>query len=254
MDSLDLIVIKVTPELISDAKQWTNFVKNSRTIKQTKENPEDDLTGALGELAFFQIYPDSIRISHQDKEADFITKEGLRVDVKTKLRKNCVEKDYNVTIALYQKNQNCDAYAFFNYAEDDQCIEFVGILEKIKFWKNPQIIKKGEKYPNGYTCSMDCANLTVEQIINLTKTQNTMSNYTPQPNTFSLFANDKGDNPKRPDYKGDIIMPDGTKMRLSAWVRESQGGKKFLSGKVEPMQDRQDSAPSPQKDGDDLPF
>ena len=36
-----------------------------------------------------------------------------------------------------------------------------------------------------------------------------MSNYTPQPNTFSLFANDKGDNPKRPDYKGDIILPDG---------------------------------------------
>jgi len=81
-----------------------------------------------------------------------------------------------------------------------------------------------------------------------------MSNYTPQPNTFSLFANDKGDNPKRPDYKGDIILPDGTKRRLSAWVRESQGGKKFLSGKVEPMQDRQDFAPSPQKDGDDLPF
>ncbi len=81
-----------------------------------------------------------------------------------------------------------------------------------------------------------------------------MNNYTPQPNSFSLFANDKGDNPKRPDYKGDIIMPDGTKMRLSAWVRESQGGKKYLSGKVEPMQDRQESAPSVQSGGDDLPF
>jgi len=82
-----------------------------------------------------------------------------------------------------------------------------------------------------------------------------MSNYTPQPNTFSLFANDKGDNPKRPDYKGDIIMPDGTKMRLSAWIRESaNGGRKFLSGKVEPMQERQESAPVVQAEGDDLPF
>ena len=81
-----------------------------------------------------------------------------------------------------------------------------------------------------------------------------MSDYTPQPNTFTLFANDKGDNPKRPDYRGDIILPDGTKMRMSAWVKEGKSGKKFLSGKVEPMQDRQDSAPSPQKDGDDLPF
>jgi uncharacterized protein (DUF736 family) len=85
-----------------------------------------------------------------------------------------------------------------------------------------------------------------------------MSNYTPQPNSFSLFANDKGDNPKRPDYKGDIILEDGTKMRLSAWVRESANGKKYLSGKMEPMQDQSTtgnySAPSAQKDGDDLPF
>ena len=82
-----------------------------------------------------------------------------------------------------------------------------------------------------------------------------MSNYTPQPNTFSLFANDKGDNPKRPDYKGDIILSDGTKMRLSAWVRESaNGGRKFLSGKVEPIQERQESAPAVQAEGDDLPF
>jgi hypothetical protein len=82
-----------------------------------------------------------------------------------------------------------------------------------------------------------------------------MSNYQPQPNTFSLFANDKGDNPKRPDYKGDIIMPDGTKMRLSAWVRESaNGGRKFLSGKVEPMQERQASGESFAPQDGDMPF
>ena len=80
-----------------------------------------------------------------------------------------------------------------------------------------------------------------------------MSNYTPQPNTFSLFANDKGDNPKRPDYRGDIILPDGTKMRLSAWVKEGQSGKKFLSGKVEPMNEsRPANAFEPQ--ADDMPF
>ena len=80
-----------------------------------------------------------------------------------------------------------------------------------------------------------------------------MSNYTPQPNTFSLFANDKGDNPKRPDYKGDIILPDGTKMRLSAWVRESQGGKRYLSGKVEPMQEQFNAGSFAPQDGD-MPF
>ena len=75
-------------------------------------------------------------------------------------------------------------------------------------------------------------------------------NYTPQPNSFTLFANDKGDNPKRPDYRGDAILPDGTKMKLSCWIKESANGKKFLSGKMEPMQEQENS----QKQGSDLPF
>lgn len=80
-----------------------------------------------------------------------------------------------------------------------------------------------------------------------------MSNYQPQPNTFTLFSNDKGDNPKRPDYRGDIILPDGTKMRISAWVKEGQSGKKFLSGKVEPMNEsRPANAFEPQ--AGDMPF
>ena len=81
-----------------------------------------------------------------------------------------------------------------------------------------------------------------------------MSDYQPQHNTFTLFANDKGDNPKRPDYKGDIILPDGTKMRLSAWIRESRNGeRKFLSGKVEPMQQQTSGGNFAPQDGD-MPF
>jgi len=79
-----------------------------------------------------------------------------------------------------------------------------------------------------------------------------MSNYTPQPNTFTLFANDKGDNPKRPDYRGDVVLPDGTKMRLSGWVKESNG-KRFISGKVEPMQQQTSGGTWPPQDGD-MPF
>ena len=81
-----------------------------------------------------------------------------------------------------------------------------------------------------------------------------MSDYQPQPNTFTLFANDKGDNPKRPDYKGDIVLLDGTKMRLSAWIRESRNGeRKFLSGKVEPMQQQTSGGNFAPQDGD-MPF
>jgi uncharacterized protein (DUF736 family) len=80
-----------------------------------------------------------------------------------------------------------------------------------------------------------------------------MNNYTPQPNTFSLFLNDKGGNEKRPDRKGDgNIVIDGKtyNLKLSGWERTSQGGKQYLSGKIELAQEGTNL--QPQKE--DLPF
>lgn len=51
-------------------------------------------------------------------------------------------------------------------------------------------------------------------------------------NTGVLFKNDKGDNPARPEYTGEIDV-EGKKYRLAAWIRESKtSGKKFLSLRV----------------------
>jgi hypothetical protein len=160
-------VFEITPEKKAKAEQWSDFFKNNRTIKQQKQNCKDDLTGALGEICFQEICPNCIRISNFNTQSDFITQKGLLVDVKTKKRKTFVQNDFNVSVSLYQKEFKCDAYAFFNYAEKNECVEFIGLIEKALFWQYAQIIKKGEKYPNGFTCSLDCANLTVEQTINL---------------------------------------------------------------------------------------
>ena len=261
---LDLpgFVLHVSPKILQQAKNWTDFVKNNRTIKQEKNKADDDLTGALGEIAFQQLCPSAERISDNDFEADFVALKK-RVDVKTKKRKGRMLPEWEVSVALYDKDKNCDQYAFYNYSTDEQVVEFLGIIDKSDFWNNATILQEGDFDPsNAFFCRKQCANLTFKELHKIIKLKfiqqlnpNPMSNYTPQPNTFSLFANDKGDNPKRPDYKGDIILPDGTKMRLSAWIRESaNGGRKFLSGKVEPMQERQESAPAVQAEGDDLPF
>jgi hypothetical protein len=50
-------------------------------------------------------------------------------------------------------------------------------------------------------------------------------------NTFALFKNDKGDNPKRPDYTGNANV-DGIEFRISGWIREGAKGK-FISGSVQ---------------------
>jgi uncharacterized protein (DUF736 family) len=53
---------------------------------------------------------------------------------------------------------------------------------------------------------------------------------------ISLFKNDKGDNEKRPDMRGEALI-DGRTYRVSLWTKTSQkDGKKFLSGKIEAEQ------------------
>jgi hypothetical protein len=44
---------------------------------------------------------------------------------------------------------------------------------------------------------------------------------------------------KYPIYRGDLALPDGSRWKLSGWVREDRNGKKFLSISAEPVEDRQ---------------
>ena len=47
-------------------------------------------------------------------------------------------------------------------------------------------------------------------------------------NRGSLFKNDRKDDAKFPDYKGSINV-DGTDYWLSAWIKISKDGQKFMS-------------------------
>ena len=54
--------------------------------------------------------------------------------------------------------------------------------------------------------------------------------YEKRSNEGVLFLNDKGDNPKRPDYKGTLMLPDGHEVEIVAWEKEGKNsGKRFLS-------------------------
>lgn len=75
--------------------------------------------------------------------------------------------------------------------------------------------------------------------------------------TGALFKNDKGDNPKRPDYRGSAEV-NGQQFWLSAWLKKSKDGKPFMSLAFEakdekPVADRgrQDAADD---FDDDVPF
>ena len=73
-------------------------------------------------------------------------------------------------------------------------------------------------------------------------------------NTFTLNKNDKGDNPRRPDYRGKLNV-DGIEFTLSGWVREGANGK-FISGAVAIVEAKQEERAKPVAEGadEDVPF
>ena len=80
-------------------------------------------------------------------------------------------------------------------------------------------------------------------------------------NKGSLFKNDKGDNPNRPDYQGKINVK-GEEFRLSAWIQTPKsGGNKYLAINVSDIVAKNDFAPkapttcmAAPEENDDIPF
>lgn len=71
--------------------------------------------------------------------------------------------------------------------------------------------------------------------------------YQPKEGSGALFKNDKGDNPSRPDYRGDVMVG-GVVYEISGWIKPlpSDAEKKFMSLSAKPKQARQsNSAPPP---------
>ena len=75
----------------------------------------------------------------------------------------------------------------------------------------------------------------------------------------ALFKNDKGDNEKRPDYKGSFTDAEGREFWVSSWLKETKDGKKYLSLSMQPKEAKTTKATAQtvsatSSTDDDLPF
>lgn len=71
-----------------------------------------------------------------------------------------------------------------------------------------------------------------------------MSNFQQRDNSGALFKNDRKEQEKHPDYKGDALI-DGVAYEIGAWIKEGRNGKKFMSLSFKP---KQGDAAAPQQD------
>jgi len=68
-------------------------------------------------------------------------------------------------------------------------------------------------------------------------------------NTGALFKNERKETERHPDYNGTINV-NGVDMWISAWLKTSKGGNRFMSLSVKPK-DMQASAPAKEAAGID---
>ena len=74
-------------------------------------------------------------------------------------------------------------------------------------------------------------------------------------NTLVLFPNDKGDNPKRPDFSGKGLH-NGVEFQGSVWQNTSKAGRPYMSGQIQPPYNGSGGATSSADASvsDDVPF
>jgi hypothetical protein len=65
--------------------------------------------------------------------------------------------------------------------------------------------------------------------------------YEMKPGQGSMFKNDKKTEDKHPDYKGSVMLPDGTECWVSGWIKRPEGKAPFMSLSVQVKE--QQSAP-----------
>ena len=77
--------------------------------------------------------------------------------------------------------------------------------------------------------------------------------YEQEEGKVSVFVNDKGDNPKRPDYTGKCMV-DGQELQISLWKSTSKNGLEYLSGRINPPYNGEGSSTTSSASVDDVPW
>ena len=78
-----------------------------------------------------------------------------------------------------------------------------------------------------------------------------MSDFKHKPGAGSMLKNDYKEKDNQPDYKGKVILHDGTEQQVALWIKDGANGK-FFSMQLSDVYKKPDI--DAEKEKDDLPF
>lgn len=152
----------IDDDTIKLAESWSDFKGNRFSIRNDKTKM---IVSNLAEIVFSRTYPDAIRISDTDFNADFIWKDN-RVDVKCKDRTVYCRDYYDVSIEARQIEYDVDVYVFYSYNSAERIMEFLGGITKMDYVQKAKLYRKGDIVDqNRWIVSVDCYNLKISELI-----------------------------------------------------------------------------------------
>ncbi len=127
---------------------------------------QGNTVGKIGEEMFNKFYPDNDWPDTTQFDFTLVRNDCLlRIEMKAKEHGpyKKPELDYEGSVTWSEKAQDCDIYYFSRVHKDTRVGWLCGWMWKEEFFKQCFLIKKGERFPNGFVCSQDCWNIYYHQ-------------------------------------------------------------------------------------------
>ena len=153
-----MMEIRLTQEHIDRAKKKAasvGFLQGSIT------GGVSNVVGAIGEV----LVADAMNATEENTVDYDLTKDGNRIDVKTKRCNHKPFPNYDCSVAAHGSKQDCDSYVFVRIKMDMSRAWILGSVAKQRFYDEATRYNRGDVDPsNGFVFKADCYNLPISKL------------------------------------------------------------------------------------------
>lgn len=156
-----MIEVEVTGEMLIRARDKAAAMGR---LRQSITRGQGNLAGIVGEEIALAVLGGTVANEEKNIDFDLVLPNGKTVDVKTKRTSVKPLPHYECSINTYYQQQ-CDLYAFVRVHNDLHVGWFLGVYDRVQFYKDCTHFKKGDiDSSNGFKFKADAYNLRIDQL------------------------------------------------------------------------------------------
>ncbi len=154
-----MLEIDIDNDMLSRAEERAKLLP---VLNNSIRDGKGSLVAYLGEEIVKKVYSAILADTY---DFDLISKDGLKIEVKTKERTVAPKSYYECSVANFNTSQKCDIYAFVSILNTLQKGWFLGSISKEDFFKQAIFHKAGEvDTKNNFVFRADCHNISISKL------------------------------------------------------------------------------------------